>query len=112
MFFFWVTEAYALSGLQKNQESGGGNVLMNMLPFLLMFVVMYFLLIRPQYKKQKNQQSMIDALKKGDKVVTNGGIHGTIVGVKDKEGILMVQVAKDVRIEVSRGAISKVTEKD
>ena len=84
---------------------------MNMLPFILMFVIMYFLLIRPQYKKQKEQQSMIDSLKKGDKVVTNGGMHGTIVGVKEKEGILVLQVAKDVKIEVSRGAISKVAEK-
>ena len=107
---FWVTEAYALSG-QQSQQAEGGSVLMNMLPFLLMFVVMYFLLIRPQYKKQKDQQSMIDSLNKGDNVVTNGGIHGTIVGVKEKDSILVVQVAKDVRIEVSRGAISRVTDK-
>lgn len=107
---FWVTEVYALSATQQGQEAGGGNVMLNMLPFLLMFVVMYFLLIRPQYKKQKEQQSMVEALKKGDKIVTNGGIHGTIVGVKDKEGILVVQVAKDVRIEVSRAAISRTVE--
>lgn len=84
---------------------------MNMLPFILMFVIMYFLLIRPQYKKQKETQSMIDSLKKGDRVVTNGGMHGTIVGVKEKEGILVLQVAKDVKIEISRGAVSKVVEK-
>ena len=84
---------------------------MNMLPFILMFVIMYFLLIRPQYKKQKEQQNMIEALKKGDKIVTNGGMHGQIVGVKEKEGILVIQVAKDVKIEISRGAVSKVVEK-
>ena len=84
---------------------------MQMLPFILMFVIMYFLLIRPQYKKQKEQQSMIDALKKGDRVVTNGGMHGSIVGVKEKEGIIVLQVAKDVKIEISRGAVSKVVEK-
>ena len=83
---------------------------MQMLPFILMFVIMYFLLIRPQYKKQKEQQSMIDALKKGDRGVTNGGMHGSIVGVKEKEGIIVLQVAKDVKIEISRGA-SKVVEK-
>ena len=51
---------------------------------------------------------MIDSLEKGDKIVTSGGIHGTIVGVKGKDGILVVQVAKDVRIEVSRGSVSRV----
>jgi preprotein translocase subunit YajC len=54
---------------------------------------------------------MIDALKKGDRVVTSGGVHGTIIGIKEKENILVVQVAKDVRIEVSRGSISQVNEK-
>ncbi|MBS12163.1 MAG: preprotein translocase subunit YajC [Gemmatimonadetes bacterium] len=84
---------------------------MNMLPFILMFVIMYFLLIRPQYKKQKEQQNMIEALKKGDKIVTSGGMHGQIVGVKEKEGIIVVQVAKDVKVEVSRGSVSRVVEK-
>ncbi len=84
---------------------------MNMLPFILMFVIMYFLLIRPQYKKQKETQSMIEALKKGDRIITNGGMHGTIVGLKEKEGIIVVQIAKDVKIEVSRGSVSKVVEK-
>ena len=77
-------------------------------PFILMFVVIYLLILRPQYKKQKQQQAMVDSLEKGDKIVTSGGIHGTIVGVKDKDGILVVQVAKDVRIEVSRGSVSRV----
>ncbi|HAA78197.1 TPA: preprotein translocase subunit YajC [Candidatus Latescibacteria bacterium] len=84
---------------------------MNMLPFILMFVIMYFLLIRPQYKKQKEQQNMIEALKKGDKIVTSGGMHGQIVGVKEKEGIIVVQVAKDVKVEVSRGSVSRVVGK-
>jgi preprotein translocase subunit YajC len=73
-----------------------------------MFVVIYLLILRPQHKKQRQQKEMIDALKKGDKIVTSGGIHGTIVGVKEKEGILVVQVAKDVRIEASRGSVSRL----
>ena len=107
--FFFVSNAHALGGGQ--QQGAEANPFMNMLPFILMFVIMYFLLIRPQYKKQKEQQSMVDALKKGDRIVTNGGMHGTIVGVKEKEGILVIQVAKDVKIEISRGAVSKVIEK-
>lgn len=105
---FGVTEAFALG---QQPGDGGGNPLLNMAPFILMFVIMYFLLIRPQYKKQKEQKSMIEALKKGDRIVTNGGIHGTIVGVKEKDGILVIQVAKQVRIEISRGSVSKVAEK-
>ncbi len=106
---FGIGEAFALGG----QPAPGGeqsNFFLQMLPFLLMFVVMYFLLIRPQHKKQKQQQDMINALKKGDRVMTSGGVYGTIVGVKDKDGILVLQVAKDVRIEVSRANISRVTE--
>lgn len=109
LLYFLISQAHALGAPQQGGEAG--NPFMNMLPFILMFVIMYFLLIRPQYKKQKEQQSMIEALKKGDRVVTNGGMHGTIVGVKEKEGILVLQVAKDVKIEISRGAVSKVVEK-
>ena len=87
------------------------SMLVTMFPFVLMFVILYLLIIRPQQRKQKDHQRMIDELKKGDRVVTSGGVHGTITGIKDKEDILMVQVAKDVQIEVSRGSISKVAER-
>jgi len=107
---FGIGEAYAMAGRQQAPAGDSPSFVLQMLPFALIFVVMYFLLIRPQYKKQKQQQTMIDSLKRGDKVVTGGGIHGTIVGVKEKEGTLAIQVAKDVRIEVSRGSISRVTE--
>ena len=86
------------------------SMLVTMFPFILMFLVLYLLIIRPQQKKQKNQENMINELKKGDRVVTSGGVHGTITGIKEKEGILMVTVAKDVQIEVSRGSISRVAE--
>ena len=109
LFLFGIGEAYAM-GAPPGAEGQQPSLLVQMIPFLLMFVVIYFLILRPQYKKQKAQQAMIEALKKGDKVVTSGGIHGTIVGIKEKEGILMVQVAKDVRIEVSKGSVSRVME--
>ena len=107
---FGIGEAFAMGGQQGPPAGGSSGIFLQLLPFLLMFVVIYFLLLRPQYKKQKQHQAMIDALKKGDKVVTSGGIHGTIVGVKEQEGILVVQVAKDVRIEVSRGSVSRLVE--
>ncbi len=106
---FGVSEAFAMGG----QPPAGGdqpNFLVQFFPFILMFVVIYLLILRPQYKKQKQQQAMIESLEKGDKIVTSGGIHGTIVGIKDKDGILMIQVAKDVRIEVSRGSVTRVAE--
>lgn len=109
-FTFCIREAYAMGGSPAPTGAEQPNMLVTMLPFVLMFVVMYFLIIRPQHKKQKDQQEMIDALKKGDKVVTSGGVHGTITGVKEKEGILVLQVAKDVQIEVSRGSITKVAQ--
>ena len=103
---FGVDQVYAL-GTQPGPGGEQPSFLVQFFPFILMFVVIYFLILRPQYKKQKQHKTMIDSLEKGEKVVTSGGIHGTIVGVKEKEGVLVVQVAKDVRIEVSRGSITK-----
>ena len=105
---FGVSEAFAMGG-QPTDGSGPG-FLVQIFPLLLMVIVVYLLIFRPQIKKQKAQQAMIDALKKGDKIVTSGGIPGTIVGIKEEAGILVVQVAKEVRVEVSRGSVSRVVE--
>ncbi len=106
-------KAFAFGGGQSAPEGAEApNMLVTMFPFILMFVVLYLLIIRPQQKKQKDQQRMIDDLKKGDRVVTSGGMHGTVIGIKEQEGILMVQVAKEVQIEVSRGSISRVDERN
>jgi len=107
---FTTGDAIAMGGQPGPPGAEQPNMLVTMLPFVLMFVVMYFLIIRPQHKKQRDQQQMIDALKKGDRVVTSGGVHGLITGIKEKEGILILQVAKDVQIEVSRGSVSRVVE--
>ncbi|WP_026997179.1 preprotein translocase subunit YajC [Flectobacillus major] len=72
-----------------------------------MFVIMYFFMIRPQQKKQKDQQNYVDNLKAGDKVVTIGGLHGTIVTVRDKTVILEVDSSKGVRMVFLKTAISK-----
>lgn len=72
-----------------------------------MFVIMYFFMIRPQQKKAKDQQSYVDALKAGDKVVTIGGLHGTIVTVRDKTVILEVDSNKGVRMVFLKASISK-----
>ena len=107
----FIDNAFALGGGQPTPDGAAPpNMLVTMFPFILMFLILYLLIIRPQQKKQKEHQAMVDELKKGDRVVTSGGVHGTITGVKEKEGVVVVQVAKDVQIEVSRGNISRVAE--
>ncbi|MFF2910528.1 preprotein translocase subunit YajC [Paenibacillus sp. NPDC057934] len=82
----------------------GGSILGLVGPFVLMFVVFYFLLIRPQQKKTKTRNTMLKALKKGDKVVTIGGLHGTIVEISDDIAVLKVN---DVtKLTFDRGSIS------
>jgi preprotein translocase subunit YajC len=75
-------------------------------PFIFIFVIMYFMLFRPQKKRQQEQQRLISALKTGDKVVTNAGIHGLIANVKETTVIL--KVADNVKIEMEKSAITNV----
>jgi preprotein translocase subunit YajC len=89
---------------------GGANPIGSLLPFALMFVVLYLLILRPQMKKQKDQQRLIDELEKKDQIVTSGGIHGIIDNIKDD--ILVVKIADGVKIEVSRAAVSRVKNKE
>ncbi len=76
-----------------------------LIPMILMFIIMYVILIKPQQKKQKQHQELVKKLKAGDKVVTNGGIHGSIAAVKDKT--VLLKVADNVKIEVERLNISE-----
>jgi len=78
------------------------------LPLVLIFAVFYFLLIRPQQQRQKEMKAMLQALKRGDKVVTGGGILGTVTKAKDKEAEVEVEIADNVRITVLRDTISTV----
>ena len=75
------------------------------MPLVLIFVVFYFLLIRPQQKKMKAHREMIAAVKRGDKVLTAGGIIGTVVKVEDSDDVLLVEIAKDIRVRVARSDI-------
>ena len=92
------------------ETATGLGSLFSMLPILLIFVIFYFLLIRPQNKKQKETEKMIAALKKGDKIITIGGIHGVISSTK--ENTVIVKVDDNTKIEFNRSAIaSLVSEK-
>ena len=83
--------------------------LMSMLPLVLMFVVLYFIMIRPQMKKQKEHRAMIDALAKGDEVATAGGMLGRVTALG--EGTLTVQVAPGVEVQMQRSAVVQVLPK-
>jgi len=72
-------------------------------PLIIIFAIFYFLLIRPQQKRAKEQKEMLDNLKKGDKIITQGGIHGLIEGLTDK--VVTIKIAENVKIKVSRSSI-------
>lgn len=91
---------------QAPQGATGG--FLGLLPFILVFVVLYFLMIRPQAKKQKAHQKMLTEVKAGDKVVTIGGIHGTIAGVRETDNSLIVKVGDNTKLVMDRSAISRV----
>jgi preprotein translocase subunit YajC len=78
-----------------------------MVPMVAVFVIMYFLVIRPQNKRQKQLQEMVSNLKTGDRVVTNGGIHGQVANVKDGQ-TLVLKIADNVKIEVEKSAIATI----
>lgn len=96
-----------LAGLFPSGLGGLGGIL----PFVLIFAVFYFLLIRPQQTRQKKWQAMLSNLKSGDRVTTSGGIRGTILSIKDD--VLQIRVAPDnIRLEVAKGAIASVVTPD
>ena len=104
-----ISTAYAqgtgLSGLLDNQST-----MLQFLPLVLIFVVFYFLLIRPQQRKAKEHRATLDALRRGDRVVTGGGIIGTVVRVESPDEV-SVDIADGVRVRVVRGTITSVVAK-
>jgi preprotein translocase subunit YajC len=89
-----------------NGGAGGLGALGGFLPLILIFVIFYFLLIRPQSKRAKDHKSMLENLKKGDKIVTSGGIHGVIEAIEGDT--LTVKIAENVKIKVSRSGIAGI----
>ncbi len=87
-----------------------GNPMMQFLPLLIiMFAIMYFLIIRPQKTKEKKRLAMISNVRKQDKIVTVGGVHGVVVSVKESEVIVRVDDTKDVKLKIDKSAITSVT---
>jgi len=103
----FISEAFAQAA--PAATGGESSTLMGMLPLVLMFVVLYFIMIRPQMKRQKEQKAMIEALAKGDEVVTAGGVLGRIT--KLGESFVSLEVASGVELQVQRSAVVQVLPK-
>lgn len=102
----FISEAFAQTGAAA---AGGESSLLGMLPLVLMFVVLYFVMIRPQMKRQKEHKAMIEALAKGDEVVTAGGMLGRVN--KLGESYVALEVANGVELQVQRSAVVQVLPK-
>ncbi len=107
MFFESIAHAMGQAPAAGGQP---GNPLMTFMPLILMFVIFYFLLIRPQQKKQKEHKQMLDNLSRGDRVITAGGLYGRVTEVKDD--ILTIDLGGDVHVQVGRGFISGMVTAD
>jgi len=103
----FITPAFA----QAAGGVGAGSAFAQFVPLILIFAIMYFLLIRPQQKKVKEHKAMVEALRRGDQVVTQGGILGKVVKVKDGEGEVDVEIAQGVTVRVVRATIAQVRSK-
>lgn len=90
------------------QQAPGGmeSILSSIVPFLLIIVIFYFLILRPQQKRQKERIKLLESIKKGDRVITAGGLHGTVEGLEEKT--LLVKVADNVKLKMERSAISTI----
>jgi preprotein translocase subunit YajC len=90
------------------QQAPGGmeSILSSIVPFLLIIVIFYFLILRPQQKRQKERVKLLESIKKGDKVITAGGLHGTVEGIEEKT--LLVKVADNVKLKMERSAITTI----
>lgn len=87
--------------------SGSGSMISTVVMFSLIILIFYFMILRPQQKRQKERQKLLESVQKGDKVVTVGGMHGTVIGLEEKT--VLVQISDEVKIKFERSAISSIT---
>ncbi|MGB9773349.1 MAG: preprotein translocase subunit YajC [Bacteroidota bacterium] len=101
------TSLHLLVAMQSSgAQTGAGSFLSTIIMFVLIFLIFWLLIIRPQQKRQKERQKMLDSVKKGDKVITIGGVHGTVVGIDEKT--LLIQIADNVKVKYERSAVSQI----
>ena len=102
-----ITPAFA----QGAPAAGGGDIVLQLVPFVLIFIIMWFLIIRPQQRRVKEHQEMLKNVRRGDTVVTSGGIVGKVTKVSEGTADLDVEIADGVRVKVARGMIAEVRTK-
>lgn len=104
----FIDVAFAMGGPggTGGEQQGIGGMITSFLPLILIFVIFYFLLIRPQSKKAKEHKQMLDNLKKGDKVMTTGGVYGVIEDIDANAVVLKVGIKDDVKIKVNRSYVA------
>lgn len=107
MTFLLTLRGFILMGQPAGQPGQESNPLLNLLPLLLMGVVFYFFLIRPQSKRRKEREAQISKVEKGDKIVTSSGIHGKVTQVEDST--ILVEVADNMKIRFEKSAISSIS---
>jgi preprotein translocase subunit YajC len=88
------------------------NQFIQLVPLVLIFIVFYFFMIRPQQKKQKDREKVLDSLKRGDKIVTIGGIHGTVAGIDTDKKTVLIQVGDTTKIKFDRTAIANIEKQE
>ncbi len=96
--------------LAPQEAPGGGGLLFTLMPLLLIFLVFYFFIIRPQKKREDERKRMIEAVRKGDRIVTAGGIHGRVLQVD--EASVLAEVDTNVKLRIEKSALANVTTKD
>ncbi|GAB4331698.1 MAG: hypothetical protein Kow0037_08500 [Calditrichia bacterium] len=106
-----VETVYAMAGGAASGAQGGGNAFLSFLPLILIIAIMYLLILRPQAKKQKEREKMLNSVQKGDNIVTVGGIHGKVVGTKNDNQVLIVKVDDNVKLTIDLSAVASVEKK-
>lgn len=102
-----INNAYAMAGQPGGGAAGGGGGLAGLfLPMIIVFAIFYFLMIRPQQKQAKKVRAMLDALKKGDEVVTRSGIHGKIHGIADN--LVTLEIAENIKIKLNKDQVGYI----
>lgn len=90
-------------------DGGGGSLISTLIMFGAIFAIFYFMIIRPQQKRAKEREKLLSNIEKGDKIITSGGVHATIVGIEDKT--VLIEIAPNVKVKVERSAIGSVVSK-
>lgn len=102
----FIATAYAMGAAGGGAAQGGGGGISSLIMMVVIFGIFYFILIRPQQTKMKEHKKMLEAVKKGDEIVTAGGIYGTVEGVNNDT--LTVKIAEGVKVKITRGSVGDI----